>query len=62
MKPGWKTTEFWAASVLPTIALSALSIAEVVPPRWAVGLVVTSNVAYAISRGLAKGKTRRAST
>lgn len=54
MKSGWKTTEFWVSSVLPTIAASALAVSNVVPPKWAAAFVVTANMAYAISRGLAK--------
>ena len=61
LKSGWKTTEFWVASVLPTIAASALAVVDVVPPKVAAVLIVTSNVAYAISRGLAKGKIQRPS-
>lgn len=59
MKPGWKTTEFWVGSVLPTIAASALAISNVVPPKWAAAFAVTSNMAYAISRGLAKQNARK---
>lgn len=65
-KPGWKTTEFWAA-LAPQVA-GALALAGVLTPAQAdaytqvaiqvVGLVamVLSSMGYSTSRGKAKGK------
>ena len=53
MKPGWKTTEFWATIALNLGALTAAS-AHVLPPKWAAIAAAASVVAYNVSRGLAK--------
>jgi len=51
-KPGWKTTEFWAACVLPVLGSIFLSLKGSLPPKWALLCVCMSNGCYAISRGL----------
>ena len=53
MKPGWKTTEFWATIALNIGALAAAS-AHVLPAKWAAIAASVSVVAYNVSRGLAK--------
>jgi len=53
MKSGWKTTEFWATTLTSLGALFG-AIAGIVPGKWAAAIMVVSEAAYAISRGLAK--------
>lgn len=46
-KPGWKSTEFWGASII-----SVLNIAKAFPlPNWTTPAVW---IAYAIARGMSK--------
>ena len=62
MKPGWSTTEFWGKVVVQVIGLLLLlgvitpGQASSVPIDLVAGLLamVAPEVAYAISRGLAK--------
>lgn len=53
MKPGYRTTEFWA---LVTMFLGAgvSAICDQVPAEYATAAVALSAACYAISRGLAK--------
>lgn len=53
MKPGWKTTEFWA-TVLFNVGSVASAASGVVPPKFAAFVSAVSVAAYAIARGLAK--------
>jgi hypothetical protein len=53
MKPGWKTSEFWATIVL-NIAVVATALAGSVPAKYAAAVTTIATVGYAISRGLAK--------
>lgn len=62
-KPGWKTTELWATVV--TFAVALLIQIGVIPTEgegpWpnlvALGLQMAAGAGYAISRGMAKGKS-----
>lgn len=53
MKPGWKTTEFWATVALNVGAISA-ALAQVLPAKWAAVVGAVSVAAYNVSRGLTK--------
>jgi hypothetical protein len=53
LKHGYKTTEFWATSLVTVGALIA-SLADKLPPRYAVYAGMASQGAYALSRGLTK--------
>jgi hypothetical protein len=53
MKPGWKTTEFWATLVLDLGAVAAAA-GDVLPDKYAALAATVATAAYAISRGLAK--------
>ena len=50
---GFKTTEMWV-TVLTDVGLVASALAGSLPPKWAAVGAAVANVAYAISRGLAK--------
>lgn len=53
MRPGWRTTEFWATVlVVASAALSAL--AGWLPAEWAAVASAIASGLYATSRGLAK--------
>lgn len=53
MKPGWKTTEFWA-TVATDGAILAAALEGSLPPKWAAIAAAASTLGYAIARGLAK--------
>ena len=53
MKPGWKTTELYV-TILTDVGLVASAAASVLPAKWAAIGAAVANVAYAVSRGLAK--------
>ena len=53
MKPGVRTTEF-AVTIATDIALLASALQGSLPPKWAAIAAAVSNLAYALSRGLAK--------
>lgn len=53
MKPGWKTTEFWASAAAAVGAYGAAA-AGVLPAKYAAIAAAVSSAAYAFSRGLAK--------
>lgn len=54
MKPGWKTTEFWFACILPNLGGIFFALAGVLPPAWAFLCISISNSCYIISRGVVK--------
>lgn len=56
MTQGLKTTELWV-TVLTDVGLLASSLSGALPPKWAAICAAVANVAYAISRGLAKSGT-----
>lgn len=52
LKPGYKTTEFWAtlaAGLVPVLT-------PALPPTWAAALPVLAGAAYTASRAYAKAK------
>lgn len=53
LSAGIKTTELWL-TVVTDIGVLASSLAGALPPKWAAVAAAVANVAYAISRGLAK--------
>ncbi len=53
MTPGLKTTELWV-TVATDVGLVASASAGVLPAKWAAICAAIANVAYAVSRGLAK--------
>lgn len=53
MKPGHLTTEFWI-TVATDLAVLGSALAGALPPKWAAVAAAVANVAYAVSRGLAK--------
>lgn len=53
MSRGIATTEFWV-TVLTDVGLVASSLAGALPAKWAAVSAAAANLAYAISRGLAK--------
>jgi len=53
MKPGYKTTEFWAA-VAVSLGTIIASISQVLPPKYAAIASTVVAALYAISRGWAK--------
>ncbi len=53
IKPGIKTTEFWA-TILAVVGSTAGGFQGVLDPKVATILGVVSTIAYTISRGLAK--------
>ena len=53
MKAGLYTTEFWV-TVLTDVGLVASASAGALPAKWAAIAAAVANVAYAVSRGLAK--------
>lgn len=53
MKPGWKTTEFWA-TVAFNVGSVAAAFSGALSPKWAGVASSVSVAAYAVSRGLAK--------
>ena len=55
MKPGWKTTEFWASLALG-VAVVIESVEGSLPEKYAAIAASVVAAAYAISRGLAKLK------
>jgi hypothetical protein len=53
MKPGWKTTEFWA-TVAVNVGTIASALAGVLPAKYAALVAAIATAAYSIGRGLAK--------
>ena len=53
MTRGLKTTELWL-TVATDIGLLASALAGALPPKWAAVCAAIANVAYGVSRGLAK--------
>lgn len=53
MKPGWKTTEFWAL-IAANIGSTTAAATDAIPHRYAALVAAISVTAYSISRGLAK--------
>lgn len=53
MRPGHRTTEFWI-TVATEVGVLVSALAGALPPKWAAVAAAVANVAYAISRGLAK--------
>lgn len=53
MKPGYKTTEFWAA-LLVSLGTVVTAAAGVLPAKYAAVASAVAAAAYAIARGLAK--------
>ncbi len=51
--PGWKTSEFWMTAV-GQIGLVLAAVSGALPPKYAVLAGALSQVAYNVSRGLAK--------
>lgn len=58
MKPGIQTTEFWVTA-LTDVGIIAAALQGSLPPKWAAVAASVANVAYAISRGLAKNGTTK---
>jgi hypothetical protein len=52
-RPGWQTTEFWMTA-LSNAGLLLGAASGALPPKYAVVAVAASQVAYNVSRGLAK--------
>ena len=57
VKPGMTTTEFWL-NILTQIGIVAAATSGAVDPQTAATLMLISNGAYGLSRGLAKGGTQ----
>lgn len=55
LTPGWKTSEFWMTALSHAGVLLAAA-AGVLPPKYAALAVAASQVAYNLSRGLAKAQ------
>lgn len=53
MKTGWKTSEFWM-SALTSVSSITLTVAGILPAKYAAIATAISTMAYSISRGLAK--------
>lgn len=53
MTPGMKSTELYL-TIATNVGLIATALAGALPAKWAAVAVTVANVAYAISRGLAK--------
>lgn len=53
LEPGHLTTEFWVTAATDVGVLAA-ALAGALPPKWAAIAAAIANVAYAVSRGLAK--------
>ena len=53
MKSGLYTTELWV-TVATDVGIIASAVAGALPPKWAAICAAVANVAYAVSRGLAK--------
>ena len=53
LKPGYKTTEFWATGAVDVAAFIA-SISGNLPAKWAAIAGAASSGLYAVSRGLTK--------
>ncbi len=52
-KTGIKTTELWL-TLFTDAGIIATALQGALPPKWAAVAATVANVAYAISRGLAK--------
>lgn len=61
IKSGLKTTEL-AANILNNLAAAFLGVSGILDPKWAALFGLLSNVAYMISRGLAKSGTAQVVT
>ena len=53
MTPGLKTTELWV-TVATDVGILASALQGSLPPKWAAICAALANIAYALSRGLAK--------
>jgi len=53
MRTGLKTTELWV-TVATDVGLVASALQGSLPPKWAAICAAVANLAYALSRGLAK--------
>lgn len=53
MKPGYRTTEFWAV-VAMFVGGGLGAISDQIPAEYATAAIALSTACYAISRGLAK--------
>ncbi len=53
IKPGIRTTEFWAMIAVDVAALAG-ALANQLPDRWAAIAASVSTLGYQLSRGLAK--------
>lgn len=56
MKKGYKTTEFYL-SLFTIIGSIAAAVSDLLPDKWAAIAITISTGAYAVSRGLTKGKS-----
>ncbi len=56
--PGWKTSEFWLTA-LGQAGVVLASVSGGLPPRYAATAVTLSQVAYSLSRGIAKVNAAR---
>lgn len=61
IKPGLKTTEL-VANILNNVGAALLGFSGILDPKWAALAAVVSNIAYMISRGLAKSGTAQVVT
>lgn len=52
-RKGLLTTEFWV-TVATDVGIVASALTGELPPKWAAICAAVANVAYALSRGLAK--------
>ncbi len=52
--PGWQTSEFWMTA-LGHVGLILAAAGGFLPPQYAAIAAAASQVAYSLSRGLAKG-------
>lgn len=54
--PGWKTSEFWMTAI-GQVGLVLAAASGALPTKYAVLAGALSQVAYSVSRGMAKGGT-----
>ena len=52
-KEFWKTSEFYATVAMNILAI-ATQLVDVLPPKYGIPLMGAINMAYTLSRGLAK--------
>jgi hypothetical protein len=53
IKPGWKTTEFWATMATNVIAVVG-ALSKFISPDVSAIVIAIANAIYSISRGMAK--------